>query len=175
MVKKRKEVLEQGLVSTEEADELTATLKYCDPGEWRYESDGKGKKRNLNIPQQYTKKFFGHLTEENGVSQPGLMVNGVHSKCPRIRSERFSLTYKKMPVDGYPEKRIVQIDVKLPLPKAGDSDLNWPHIHYGQKAENLEVYSNREIDIVATVRKFEETSNIRFEPSLTDDDDFELK
>lgn len=171
---RRKVFNEQGLVTEEEADELTRDLKYCNPGEWKFRPAKGNKSKRLG--NSITKEFNSILFGADNITIPGLNVVGLHTKCPRIRVEKLTLTYNKLRSKEIDQQRIVQVEVKLPLPEEGQKSLNWPHVHYGSVSRNLNIEKTiAKVDVSETAEIFERSANIEFRPELTDCDNFELK
>mgnify|MGYP006894433141 FL=1 len=61
---RRKVFNEQGLVTEEEADELTRDLKYCNPGEWKFRpaKGNKSKRLGDSITKEFNSILFGRTT-----------------------------------------------------------------------------------------------------------------
>ena len=121
--------------------------------------------------------FHGHLTDSEGVTMDGVRVDGSHTICRRINHEKLILSYNRLPLNGYPLMRIVQLEASIPLPKGGMTSLNWPHIHRGRSlTENLDIdFEIKRLNFSELAKEFGATANIQFVPELTRFDYFILK
>lgn len=116
------------------------------------------------------------MTDEDGETIPGLWCKGVVTIGRRVAIDRLTLTLLKHANDDSDLGRVAQLDVKVPLPKHGSADQNWPHIHIGTTVENLVLLNAKKfrIELREMVELFEQKSGIEFRPPIKEVDDFAL-
>ena len=98
-----------------------ALTKAGDPGDWQM----LGENENAHV-------IGFALANEDGVTIPGLTAEISHLRGPRVKMHRSKASLFLREI-GQPLKRVIQIDLKSPLPKGGEKAEDWPHEHIGQQ------------------------------------------
>lgn len=155
---------EQGLVSTEEAKEITGEHRFCRDLEWGIDRGSK---------EDRTEQVFScgsPVEDASGFSVQGLWVGGCYTFGKRTMRQKLLFTLERNNKKFGQRERVVQIDVRSPVNrKGGKTDLNWPHVHFGQEREPLDgEVKDKEIDVEKAISIFEDRSNIEFDPNPGD-------
>ena len=162
-------------IDTEEARCIIESKKYCDYQGWKFPKVRSKKGAMVTYGKDCT--FDEYVTDEDGETIPGLWCKGVVTIGRRVVIERLTLMLLKHANDDSDSGRVVQLDVKVPLPKHGPTDQNWPHVHIGTSVENLLLLNVKKfkIDLREMVKLFEQKSGIEFRPPIKEVDDFALE
>lgn len=164
-------------VNTEDACRIIAMQKYCDYQGWKFPKIRS--KKGASTAGGKDCSFDEYVTDESGETIPGLWCSGVMTCGRRVVIERLTLTLLKHAGvnDDEDSGRVAQLDVKLPLPKHGPNDPNWPHVHIGTTAENMVLLNAKKfkIDLQEMVELFEKKSGLEFKPTVKAVDEFELE
>lgn len=162
-------------INTEEARRIIESKKYCDYQGWKFPK--LRSKKGATVADGKDCTFDEYVTDEDGETIPGLWCKGVVTIGRRVAIDRLTLTLLKHANDDSDSGRVAQLDVKVPLPKHGSADQNWPHIHIGTTVENLLLLNAKKfrIDLWEMVELFEQKSGIEFRPPIKEVDDFSLE
>ena len=170
MANKFKQIEEKGLVSTREAEDITSTHRISRDHEWNIDRASKA-----DIHQQ-TYRFCSPLETNEGVTEKALVAEGLFSTGRATTREKLLISLIRNDRVNHTEERIVQLDVRYPVNRKGNtSDKNWPHIHFGKERILLEVEDkSKKINISERAKIFEKKANITFDPKLDDPNLLEL-
>lgn len=153
--KKPKSYHKKDCVSNEEAEDIKRKPKFGTPGEWVQQGEN---------PFWHCISFA--LADKTRVTIPGLFVEISHLTGKKVKFEKNKATlFLREP--GQPLRRVVQIDVKKPLPKGGERAEDWPHEHFGQsRIPFTKELAQSLINLNVTVKYFLDRSNIQLDESI---------
>jgi|GEM_PF-5407652 hypothetical protein len=160
----RKSNGESSLVTTEEAKEITAEHRTCRDVSWEMSRSTRGD----HTEQTFT--CYGAPEDEFGMTTKGLLVEGTYTFGMKTKREKITLTLWQNDKATRSRDRVVQLESRRPLNKKGkQSDLNWPHIHFGKERTAIdESELGATVDVARAAKMFGEKSNISFDPELQD-------
>lgn len=153
----------KGVVSTEEATEITSIPMISELSNWGLNREIKKKKtKNKHEDTVFLViKNIGSVNEKyTDTSRPRLYTEIIKTRATTVNDSKLCISLMYRDEGSNIHRRVVQLETRDNLSNMNAPD--WPHIHFGEKYEKFTEESVKNLDFDRAVAFFSKRSNVEF-------------